>query len=108
MRRMRVISWIGAARKEFERFPAEVRIDAGTALGIAAEGGKADIAKSLKGLDGGVFEIVLRHRVTRSAWSTLSGSEPTYGCCTRSRRNRRRESRHLGERSISCAIGSGD
>jgi len=32
------------------------------ALAIAAEGGKADIAKPFKGVDGGVFEIALKHR----------------------------------------------
>jgi phage-related protein len=32
------------------------------ALTIAAEGGKADIAKPFKGVDGGVFEIALKHR----------------------------------------------
>ena len=31
-------------------------------LTIAAEGGKADKAKPFKGVEGGVFEIVLRHR----------------------------------------------
>jgi phage-related protein len=31
-------------------------------LTIAAEGGKADIAKPMKGLGSGVFEIALRHR----------------------------------------------
>jgi phage-related protein len=29
---------------------------------IAAEGGKSDIAKPFKGVDGGVFEIALKHR----------------------------------------------
>ncbi|WP_426436667.1 type II toxin-antitoxin system RelE/ParE family toxin [Bradyrhizobium genosp. P] len=33
-----------------------------TALTIAARGGKADTAKPFKGVDGGVFEIALRHR----------------------------------------------
>jgi phage-related protein len=32
------------------------------ALAIAAVGGKADIAKPFKGVDGGVFEIALKHR----------------------------------------------
>ena len=31
-------------------------------LTIAAEGGKSDKAKPFKGVEGGVFEIVLRHR----------------------------------------------
>lgn len=32
------------------------------ALTVAAEGGKADIAKPFKGVVGGAFEIALRHR----------------------------------------------
>ena len=32
------------------------------ALTIAAEGGKADIAKPFKGVDGGALEIALKHR----------------------------------------------
>jgi phage-related protein len=45
-----------------EAFPARVQIDAETALTIAARGGKADTAKPFKGVEGGVFEIALRHR----------------------------------------------
>ena len=59
---LRPISWIKAAKRDLEDFPAEVRIDAETALSIAARGGKADTAKPFKGGDGGVFEIALRHR----------------------------------------------
>jgi phage-related protein len=58
---LRPISWIKAARRGFEDFPAEVRIDAETALSIAARGGKADTAKPFKGVDSGVFEIALKH-----------------------------------------------
>lgn len=32
------------------------------ALTVAAEGGKSDKAKPFKGVDGGVFEIALKHR----------------------------------------------
>ena len=32
------------------------------ALTVAAEGGKSDKAKPFKGVEGGVFEIALRHR----------------------------------------------
>ena len=39
-----------------------VRERMNTALTIAAEGGRADIAKSMKGLGPGVVEIVLRYR----------------------------------------------
>lgn len=34
----------------------------GRALTVAAEGGKADIAKPLSGFGSGVFEIALKHR----------------------------------------------
>jgi phage-related protein len=59
---IRRISWLKAARKEFDRFPQGVQIDMATALTEAARGRKADTAKPFKGLDGGVFEIAIRHR----------------------------------------------
>jgi hypothetical protein len=59
---LRAISWLKSAKRDFEDFPPEVRIDAATALSIAARGGKADTAKPFKGVDGGVFEIALKHR----------------------------------------------
>src|SRR5882672_11658708 len=62
MRNSRPISWVPAARRELETFPLEVQLEAGRALTVAAEGGKADKAKPFKGVDGGVFEIALRHR----------------------------------------------
>ena len=58
-RQTRPISWIKAARKDFERFPLEAQSVCLAALTIAAEGGKADIAKPLKGLGSGVLEIAL-------------------------------------------------
>lgn len=58
----RRISWIKAALRDFETFPEAARLDMARALTIAAEGGKADVAKPFKGVDGGVFEIALRHR----------------------------------------------
>lgn len=59
---IRQISWLKAAARDFEDFPIEVQKDAARALSIAARGGKADTAKPFKGVDGGVFEIALRHR----------------------------------------------
>jgi len=59
---IRQISWLKAALRDFEPFPAEVQRDAAQALSIAARGAKADTAKPFKGVDGGVFEIALRHR----------------------------------------------
>jgi phage-related protein len=54
---MRRISWLKAAWREFEDFPEKVRRQIAFGLDRAAEGGKADNAKPLHGIDGGVFEI---------------------------------------------------
>jgi phage-related protein len=62
IRKTRPISWIKATRKDFEKFPAEVQPICLTALTIAAEKGKADIAKPFKGLGSGIFEIALPWR----------------------------------------------
>jgi len=56
------ISWISAARKEFASFPQSAQAICLAALTIAAEGGMADIAKPLKGLGSGVFELALKFR----------------------------------------------
>lgn len=58
----RPISWVKGALRDFEAFPIEVQIEVRRALTVAAEGGKADKAKPFKGLDGGVFELALRHQ----------------------------------------------
>lgn len=62
MRNSRPISWLKAARKDFEEFPEAVQSDMLDALTIAAEGGMSDKAKPFKGVNGGVFEIALKHR----------------------------------------------
>ncbi len=56
----RPISWLKAARKEFEAFPTGAQEICLAALTIAAEGGKADLAKPMKGMGSGIFEIALR------------------------------------------------
>ena len=61
-RNTRSISWIKAALKEFHTFPDAVKSTCLTVLTIAAEGGKADIAKPMQGLGSGVFEIALHFR----------------------------------------------
>lgn len=61
-RTTRPISWIKAALGEFEGFPEDARSICLAALTIAAEGGKADIAKPMHGLGSGVFEIALAFR----------------------------------------------
>jgi phage-related protein len=61
-RTTRPISWINAAQKDFSKFPEGTQMICLTALTIAAEGGKADIAKPMKGMGAGVFEIALTYR----------------------------------------------
>lgn len=61
-RRTRPISWIKAARKAFEDFPADARLACLRALTIVAEGEKPDAAKPLHGLGTGIWEVALRHR----------------------------------------------
>lgn len=56
----RPVSWLKAARKEFEDFPVGAQEVCLAALTIAAEGSKADIAKPMTGMGAGVFEIALR------------------------------------------------
>src|ERR1035437_2355207 len=62
IRKTRPVSWIRAALKEFETFPQGARSICLAALTIAAEGGKADVAKTMHGLGSGVFEIALPFR----------------------------------------------
>jgi len=58
-RKTRPVSWIKAALRDFEAFPGSAQSPLLTALTIAAEGGKVDIAKPMHGLGSGVFEIAL-------------------------------------------------
>jgi phage-related protein len=61
-RKTRPVSWIKAALKEFETFPEAAKSICLAVLTIAAEGGKADIARPMLGLGSGVFEIALPFR----------------------------------------------
>jgi phage-related protein len=58
----RAISWLKGAQKDFEEFPAGAQEVCLAALTIAAEDDKADIAKPMKGMGSGVFEIALRFK----------------------------------------------
>jgi phage-related protein len=62
MRNTRPISWLKGALKDFEAFPIDAQREMWRALTIAAEGRKSDKAKPFKGVEGGVFEIALKHR----------------------------------------------
>lgn len=61
-RKTRPVSWIKAALKQFQDFPEVAKGIFLGALTIAAEGGKADIAKPLHGFGSGVLEIALVYR----------------------------------------------
>lgn len=58
----RTISWIKAARKDFEAFPVRAIDRALDALTIIADGGTSDLAKPLSGLGAGVWELAIRER----------------------------------------------
>ena len=93
------------AHRDFAKFPDEVQRVALAALTMAAEGGKADSAKPLKGVEGGVFEIALPFR--GNAYRVVDAaavSERMSGSWTRFRRSprpgsRRRERMSSGSRS---------
>ena len=76
-RKTRPISWLNAALKDFEGFPEEAQSNCLAALTIAAEGGKADIAKPLHGLGSGVFEITLEFKgdALRVVYAVQIGAE---------------------------------
>jgi phage-related protein len=59
---MRRVSWLNAAWRAFADFPENVRRQIAFGLDRAAEGGKADNAKPLHGLEGGAFEISANDR----------------------------------------------
>ena len=61
-RNTRLVSWVKGALKEFESFPDGARSICRAALTIDAEVGKADVAKPMRGLGSGVFEIALSFR----------------------------------------------
>ena len=93
IRSTRPVSWIKAALREFETFPDGVRSTCLTALTIAAEGGKADIAKPMRGLGSGGSRLPCHFAVTRSAWSMRCSSVKTFGLSMSFRRNLRGASR---------------
>src|SRR3974377_363351 len=59
---MRSVSWLKAALHAFEDFPENVRRQIAFGLDRVSEGGKADNAKPLHGIEGGVFEITAGDR----------------------------------------------
>lgn len=104
---LRPISWIKAARKNFEAFPQRA-IDKGLdALTVVADGGMPDIAKPLTGLGAGVWELAIKERGDAYRSSTRCNWATTSGWFMRSRRSRSKELRPRATKSTSCASGSG-
>ncbi len=62
MRDTRPISWLKAARRDFEAFPNHAQLQIRRVLTLVAEGAWPDIAKPLKGYGSGIIELALRHR----------------------------------------------
>ena len=55
---MKPLRWVGSSYDDLLDLPAEVRREVGFALFVAQNGDKADNAKPLKGLGGGMLEVV--------------------------------------------------
>jgi phage-related protein len=76
-RQTRPVSWLMPALKEFAKFPNGARSICLAALTIAAEGGKADVAKPMHGVGSGLFEIALPFKgdAFRVVYSVQLGEE---------------------------------
>ncbi len=57
----RTISWIKAARKDFDAFPGAARDLLADALAVVAGGGAPKMAKAMTKLGAGVMELALAH-----------------------------------------------
>jgi Phage-related protein len=62
IRNTRKINWVKAALKDFRDFPQDTQHRALAALTFIAEGVTPDIAKPLRGLGSGVWELALKAR----------------------------------------------
>jgi phage-related protein len=60
--RTKPVVWVGASRKDFDAFPAQVQAEMGYALYVAQRGGRHAQTKLLHGLGSGVVEVLKAHR----------------------------------------------
>lgn len=60
--RTRSVYWVKAALKDFRKFPERAQEYCLQVLDVASAGKTADVAKPMKGLGAGVYEIALRHK----------------------------------------------
>jgi len=54
----RPLKWMGSSRRSFRAFPKEVRQEFGYGLFLVQTGQRPPASKILKGLDGGVVELI--------------------------------------------------
>lgn len=59
---MRKVDWVGDSHKRIKEFPEDVQWSIGNALRLVQDGETPTNVKPFKGVGGGVFEIVERHR----------------------------------------------
>jgi phage-related protein len=55
---VRKVIWMGSSKKDLLKFPEDVKGHIGYALHLAQNGEKHQDVKPLKGVEGGVFEVV--------------------------------------------------
>ena len=78
-RDLKQVIWVGNAKKKLKKFPESVQKDIGYALYFAEKGGLSPIAKPLKGIGSGVFEIRATHKTnTYRAVYTVKIGERIY------------------------------
>lgn len=58
---LKPVTWLGDTLKTLREFPEDVQQDVGHSLMVVQAGLTPSDAKPLKGIGGGVFEIVTRH-----------------------------------------------
>jgi len=89
---LKPLIWVGSSGKDFRAFPDFVKDEVGYALFLAQKGGKHEKAKPLKGFGGaGVIEVVTDHRGDTFRTVYMVKLAEGFMCCTRSRRNPRRD-----------------
>lgn len=59
---LRTVSWIKAARRDFEDFPKGAKDRVFDGLTVIADGGTPDFAKPLAGLGSGIWELAIKQR----------------------------------------------
>ena len=94
------IEWIVAALKAFKKFPDFAQRKILVALTNAAQGTTADIAKPMKGLGTGVFEVALKYRTDAYRTVYAVQIDNKIGWCMHLRKNQKRQLKPRSRKSI--------